>query len=220
MLEELNAGQHDALGLGRVAQQRRPAVYAEVSDELLAALVADPDLRERFAALHTSALAVLPLTLGDTALGTVTLGRGEGGFDPADLALAQEIAGRAAVSLDNTQLYAQAAHRGADPATQPAARRAPAGPRFHDRRAVPARHGRTGAGGDFYDVIALPARRVGLAIGNVVGHGIAAPVMGQLRAALRAYALEGHEPAAMLSRLNTVVHALGTGALTTCRYAV
>ena len=44
--------------------------------------------------------------------------------------------------------------------------------------------------------------------------------MGQLRAALRAYALEDHGPAALLTRLNTVVDALGTGTLTTCTYAV
>ena len=49
------------------------------------------------------------------------------------------------------------------------------------------------AGGDWYDVIPLAGGKVGLVIGDVAGHGLeAASVMGQLRMAVRAYALEGH----------------------------
>src|SRR6185369_16240917 len=52
------------------------------------------------------------------------------------------------------------------------------------------------AGGDWYDAFLLPDGRLGLAVGDVAGHGIrAASVMGQLRNALRAYALEGYGPA-------------------------
>ena len=52
-------------------------------------------------------------------------------------------------------------------------------------------------GGDWYDAIQLEDGRLGVAMGDVVGHGIgAASLMGQLRHAARAYALEGHSPAA------------------------
>jgi Stage II sporulation protein E (SpoIIE)/GAF domain len=79
----------------------------------------------------------------------------------------------------------------------------------------------TEAGGDFYDVVPLPGGRVGVSIGDVMGRGVAAAaVMGQLRAAVRAYALEDHPPAALLERLDRVVQSLGTGTLTTCTYAV
>ncbi len=58
-------------------------------------------------------------------------------------------------------------------------------------------------GGDWYDVIVMPGGRILLAVGDVVGHGErAAAAMGQLRNALRAYALEGFGPAAVLGRLN------------------
>jgi serine phosphatase RsbU (regulator of sigma subunit)/anti-sigma regulatory factor (Ser/Thr protein kinase) len=62
-------------------------------------------------------------------------------------------------------------------------------------------------GGDWYDAIELPGGRIGLVIGDVVGHGVhAATLMGELRAALRAYAVaEPHSPAAVLASLNTLV---------------
>ena len=60
-----------------------------------------------------------------------------------------------------------------------------------------------GIGGDWYDVFALPGDRIGVVIGDVVGSGLrAAIVMGRLRSALRAYALEFHDPALVLGRLD------------------
>ena len=56
-------------------------------------------------------------------------------------------------------------------------------------------------GGDWYDVISLPSGSVALVIGDVQGHDVrAAGVMGQLRLAVRAYAVEGHRPEGVLSR--------------------
>ena len=57
----------------------------------------------------------------------------------------------------------------------------------------------TEVSGDWYDVIPLPDGRVGVVIGDVVGRGIeAAATMSQLRTALRAYAVEGLEPAGVV----------------------
>jgi anti-sigma regulatory factor (Ser/Thr protein kinase) len=61
-------------------------------------------------------------------------------------------------------------------------------------------------GGDWYDVIELPGGEVALVMGDVVGRGItAAALVGKLRNALRAYALEGHEPGVVLERLNSLL---------------
>jgi hypothetical protein len=58
-------------------------------------------------------------------------------------------------------------------------------------------------GGDWYDVFELPDGRMGLVMGDVIGHGLeAAIVMGRLRSALRAYALEHPDPADVLDRLD------------------
>ncbi|WP_157875809.1 ATP-binding SpoIIE family protein phosphatase, partial [Streptacidiphilus griseoplanus] len=74
-------------------------------------------------------------------------------------------------------------------------------------------------GGDWYDVIPLPGAHVGLVIGDVQGHNVhAAAVMGQLRAALRAYAAEGHDPAAVVGRASRFLADLDTGLFATCTY--
>jgi PAS domain S-box-containing protein len=79
----------------------------------------------------------------------------------------------------------------------------------------------TKVGGDWYDVVSLPNGNLGVAIGDVAGHGLrAASTMGQLRMALRAYALEGHSPAELLGRLHLVVQKLLSTELATLVYAV
>lgn len=61
-------------------------------------------------------------------------------------------------------------------------------------------------GGDWYDVFLLPRGQLGLVMGDVAGRGVrAAAAMGLLRNALRAYAMEGHSPAAVAERLNSLV---------------
>lgn len=60
-------------------------------------------------------------------------------------------------------------------------------------------------GGDFYEAIETEHGLL-LAIGDVVGHSLeAAIVMGEVRHALRAYAIEGHPPEAVLELLDTVL---------------
>jgi len=76
-------------------------------------------------------------------------------------------------------------------------------------------------GGDWYDVIPLAGGRVGLVVGDVAGRGVAAAArMGQLRSVARAYALEGHSPAAFAQRMNVYHRALSPDELTTLVYAV
>lgn len=80
---------------------------------------------------------------------------------------------------------------------------------------------REGVGGDWYDVFTLPSGHVGVVIGDVAGHGLrAAVVMGRIRSALRAYALESDDPANVLSRLNRKIAVFEPGAMATAVYAV
>ena len=61
-------------------------------------------------------------------------------------------------------------------------------------------------GGDWYDVIPIPGGGAGLVMGDVAGKGLAAASMvGRLRSALRAYALEGHDPCMVVQQLNRLV---------------
>jgi anti-sigma regulatory factor (Ser/Thr protein kinase) len=74
-------------------------------------------------------------------------------------------------------------------------------------------------GGDWYDVFELPGGRVVLAVGDVVGHGVAAAAaMAQLRTALRAYAIEEHTPGAVVEAVNRLMWDLGPMVMTTLAY--
>jgi PAS domain S-box-containing protein len=76
-------------------------------------------------------------------------------------------------------------------------------------------------GGDWYDVVPLPDGRLGVAIGDVAGHGLrAASTMGQLRMALRAYAVESESPGEVLARMQQLVRALGLPDMATAVYLV
>ena len=78
-----------------------------------------------------------------------------------------------------------------------------------------------GVGGDWYDLFTLPSGHVGIVIGDVAGHGLhAAVVMGRIRSALRAYALETTDPADVLSRLDRKVQLFEPDAMATVAYAV
>ncbi len=80
---------------------------------------------------------------------------------------------------------------------------------------------RAEVGGDWYDVIELPRGLLGIAIGDVVGHGIqAAALMGQMRTALRAYAQEGHGAGRTLELVDRYVQSTGMGSMATAAYGV
>lgn len=69
-----------------------------------------------------------------------------------------------------------------------------------------ASHEQAQVGGDWYDLFELPDGAIGVAIGDVMGHDLAAAAaMGQLRSVLRSYAYEGTSPSVVLDRLDRLV---------------
>ena len=146
-----------------------------------------------------------PLLLEGELRGMVHVGRDDRRpFTPEEEGLLQLVADRAALAIEHARLYerelgvAETLQRSLLPEQLPripgvelAARYLPGGQ----------------VGGDWYDAIPLDDGRIGLAMGDVVGQGLpAASVMGALRNSLRAYALEGHGPAAILERLDGLVN--------------
>jgi len=78
-----------------------------------------------------------------------------------------------------------------------------------------------GVGGDWHDVFLLPSGLVGVAMGDVMGHGLqAATVMGRVRSVLRAYALEYDDPAVVLARLDRELQHFEPDMMCTVLYAV
>ncbi|MFG2328127.1 SpoIIE family protein phosphatase [Streptomyces sp. NPDC048604] len=151
---------------------------------------------------------LLPLYARGTTLGLAQFirHRTPTPFDDDDLLLAQDIAARAALYIDNARRYtherttALALQRSLLPqrpveqsAVETAARYLPSG-------------SRAGVGGDWYDVIPLSGGRVALVVGDVVGRGLhAAATMGRLRTAVRAFADIDLMPDELLTHLDDVV---------------
>ena len=143
-------------------------------------------------------------------------------FTNADAALLQLAAAQAAPAIDRARLFdaLDREHRNAV-----ALQRSLLPDRLPDlvgidtaARYLPARDE---VGGDWYDVIDLPGGHIGLAIGDVAGHGLrAASLMGQLRAGLRAYALEGHSPGETLKRLDRMLQTISGRGMATAGYAI
>jgi serine phosphatase RsbU (regulator of sigma subunit) len=76
-------------------------------------------------------------------------------------------------------------------------------------------------GGDWFDVFPIAGARVGLVVGDVIGHDLtAASEMAQIRSALRAYAVDGDPPAEVITRLDRLVDALRLTQLVTVFYGV
>lgn len=76
-------------------------------------------------------------------------------------------------------------------------------------------------GGDWFDAFPVRGGRVGIAVGDVIGHDLtAASAMAEIRAALRAYAVDGDEPQVVINRLDHLVDSLGLTQLVTVVYGV
>ncbi|MGW1024920.1 SpoIIE family protein phosphatase [Streptomyces sp. NPDC002577] len=155
---------------------------------------------------HVHSLVAVPLLARGVVLGIATFYRSQ---DPApfgddDRSLAQELANRAALCIDNARRYTRehtmvlALQRSLLPHGMP------------DQDAVEVAHrylpAESGVGGDWYDVIPLSGARIALVVGDVVGHGMhSAATMGRLRTAARNFAELDFTPDEVLTHLDNLV---------------
>ncbi|GGV67713.1 hypothetical protein GCM10010277_76530 [Streptomyces longisporoflavus] len=151
---------------------------------------------------------VVPLRAGKSTLGLVTFVRdaASASFDSGEVALADELVARTAVSIDNARRFTRertaslALQRQLLPQHVPEQSALDVAHRYLPTDDV------TGVGGDWFDVIPLSGTRVGLVVGDVVGHGLqAAATMGRLRTTVRAFAQMDMDPVELLSRLDDLV---------------
>lgn len=94
-----------------VLRTGQPEFYPEASEELLAAMARDADQIELVRSLGIKSAMIVPLVTRGHTLGTITLVvSAESGrrYTEADLAVAEELARRAALAVDNARLYAEA----------------------------------------------------------------------------------------------------------------
>jgi serine phosphatase RsbU (regulator of sigma subunit)/integral membrane sensor domain MASE1/anti-sigma regulatory factor (Ser/Thr protein kinase) len=201
----LGAGERDALEAlaGRVAEQQ--------------SLVAqDPEAERRPRTLG------VPLWSGGEVVSVLVVGRtGSAGFSEEEIQLIGVAAERGSLAIDRARVF-EREHRIAEtlqrsllpqrlpelPGLEVAARYLPAG-------AGP------DVGGDWYDCVPLRDDSVALVMGDVVGRGVtAAALVGKLRNALLAYALDGHPAPEVAARLNRFMFEAGERPMATLLYAV
>ncbi|WP_437062586.1 SpoIIE family protein phosphatase [Streptomyces sp. enrichment culture] len=176
-------------------------------------------------------LIALPLRAGTLVLGVVCFWRSrqQEAFDEDELALAEELVARAAVSIDNARRYTREHSMAVTLQRSLLPRRMP------DQSALDVAYrylpAQAGVGGDWFDVLPLSGARVALVVGDVVGHGLhAAATMGRLRTAVHNFTALDLPPDELLGLLDELVGRIdqdepndeGTAPVTgaTCLYAI
>jgi anti-sigma regulatory factor (Ser/Thr protein kinase)/putative methionine-R-sulfoxide reductase with GAF domain len=182
---------------GRVAATREPLMIPDLDDSPIK--VVNPLFRQK----RVRSLLGVPLVVEGRATGVLHVGTlTPREFRDSDAELLQLVADRVALAIERSRLVlqgqiAETLQRSLLPRNLP---RLP-GLTMAAWYLPAARE--SAVGGDWYDVIELGHRRLGLTIGDVAGHGMAAATyMGQLRSAVRAYALDVESPAELLGKLS------------------
>jgi PAS domain S-box-containing protein len=193
------------VGIFAVARSGRAELFPEIDEELLAQAAHDDEHLALLRSLGLRSVMLAPMTLRGRVAGVITFVAAESGrrFDEHDLALAHDLALRAAAAVENARLYetasaiAQTLQNSLLPPVLPelpglelAAEYRPAGRGYE-------------VGGDFYDVFSTAEDQWYAVIGDVCGKGAeAAAVTALARYTIRAAAVRRRSPSAILRWLS------------------
>jgi phosphoserine phosphatase RsbU/P len=206
--EEVQQGVRIPVGkgfAGRIAAQGRPAILGEADHTMINPILLQKGIRSLMGA---------PLLAEGKVIGVLHVGTlSPRAFTSHDVDLLQLAADRAAVAVQAlTAQLDRAATSALQRSLLPSALPAVGGLEMAARY-VP---GTGKVGGDWYDVFPLPTGEVCAVIGDVAGTGLpAAVIMGRIRSALRAYALQTADPAEVLDRLDRKMRYFEPDALAT-----
>jgi hypothetical protein len=213
--EEVRQGVRVPVGhgfAGAIAATQRPMILNEVGP----ATVTNPILWEK----GIKVMLGVPLFSAAKMIGVLHVGRiSDRPFGQDDAQLLGVVADRVAGAVQTHQLVLERAaadllERSLLPPRLPSHQGLHLAARYvtRDDRAV---------GGDWYDAFTIPSGAIWVVIGDVAGHGLpAAVVMGRVRSALRAYALENHPPDEVLRLTDLKVRHFELGAMVTVACAV
>jgi len=212
--EEVSQGVRIPVGrgfAGRIAAEHKPVVLDRVDHTT----VLNPILWAK----GIQSMMGVPMVAGGRVTGVLHVGSlTPRRFTRGDVELLQLAAARAAAAVQSMtaqsdRVAVAALQRSLVPSALPAVAGMEMAARY-----IP---GSGAVGGDWYDVFILPAGHVCVTVGDVAGSGLnAAVIMGRMRSALRAYALETADPAEVLGRLDRKMQHFEPDALATVLYAV
>ncbi|MFG2638529.1 SpoIIE family protein phosphatase [Streptomyces sp. NPDC048362] len=200
----------------------RPVLIPHVEAQDLPRIARDAQAGALLAKAGVHSYLAVPLIAHGEVIGALDLKRtlNPAPFDEDDVVLASELAGRAAVAIDNARWFqsvrntALTLQRSLLPDHSPHHTGLEVASRYQPAQAT------SEVGGDWYDVISLADDKTALVVGDVMGNGIdAAATMGRLRTATCAYAELDLAPGEVLQHLDKVTCDL-EHYIVTCLYAV
>jgi PAS domain S-box-containing protein len=200
-----------------------PVVMNDLSADDRVAVFTWPGAREAFERITGAHVLTVPMVARRRTLGAIALIRNADrqAFSQDELDLVADLGGRAALAIDNVRLY-QREHSVADTLQRSLLPDLPEVPGIESAALYASASSAADVGGDFYDLLALPDSSVGIVVGDVVGHDVAAAAaMGHLRGLLRAcvWDAEDADPGTVLARVDRLVQGLRVASLATMVYA-
>jgi PAS domain S-box-containing protein len=192
-------------GVANVLRTGQPEVVPEIAPEMLAAAAPDAEWLSIVSALGLRSSMIVPLVARGRTVGAISFASAESGrrYGDGDLVLAEELAQRAALAVDNARLFRERSHvaRTLQQSLLP-----PQLPRIPGVEIAalyrPAGEGAE-IGGDFYDLFETADGDWAVVIGDVCGKGAdAASVIGLVRYTVRALATQERRPSRILAMLN------------------
>lgn len=213
-----------ASAVARSVAEGRLVTANLLSDEELATWAESPEVLEACRIAGVDSLLAVPLSARGRLVGVMTLARTRGsspGFTEDDAVLIQDLADRAAVSIENARQYADS--QSVTLELQRALLVEPGRP--HSNLEVAARYrpagNRTLVGGDWYEIVRLPFGRTLLVMGDVMGHGVEAAVdMSIYRSAIRDAGGMDLPPHGILRHLDTLISQEESARPATCLLGV
>jgi PAS domain S-box-containing protein len=191
-------------GAWAVIRSGEPLLLPEVTDEMIAPAARSDEHLRLLLELQLRSVVMTPLIARGTVLGVMTWVMAESGrhYRQVDLDFATDLARRAAIAIDNSQLHTDTL----EAATRLQAAVLPQLPGSVSGWEIASHYspsGRTEVGGDFFDVVPLDGDRVVVFVGDVMGRGVrAAAAMAQMRSAVRAYVADDPTPHVVFAKLD------------------
>jgi PAS domain S-box-containing protein len=200
-------------GVAQVLRTGQSELVSEIPESLVEEAAHDAKHHEILQRLGLKSYMIVPLIARGRTLGTISLVSAESGqgYGPAELELAEELARRAALAVDNARLYrghiqvARTLQEGLLPSRLPKVPGVEVGLRYVSA-------GEVDVGGDFYDLFdtsmaghngSSEPSSWGVVIGDVSGKGAeAAAVLALARYTIRTLATRESHPSAVLDGLN------------------
>jgi PAS domain S-box-containing protein len=199
----------DALtGIPAAVRTGKTQYVPEITDELIAFVTPDPELRDVLGRLRVRSSIIVPLRGRSGILGALNLVQAESGrrYAPADVQLAEAVAARIAIALENARLYER------ERAIAGTLQQSLLPPHLPEVPGMKLAHRYWTAsdtslvGGDFYDVITVGPDSWGVLVGDVSGKGInAAALTGVARQTARAAARHSIGPSEVLAWLDDAI---------------